>query len=99
MILQLDNPPTETKVATLCSESPRPVGAEVIAIGHPSGFRFATTPGAISAVYRTDELPDLYRSVVEAPDEHVWLQKKEKGSEKKVRTHFPGTGAPSASHK
>ena len=47
---------------------------DVIAIGHPQGINFVTSPGIISAIHRTDQLPEEYRQELRAPDDYIWLQ-------------------------
>jgi serine/threonine protein kinase/S1-C subfamily serine protease/peroxiredoxin len=73
-ILQLKDPPEKMDALKLrADDEPRP-GSNVIAIGHPSGFRFSITTGIVSAVHRTDDLPSPYRDVISAPSEHLWVQ-------------------------
>ena len=74
VILELKNPPEKmTPLKLRKGDEPRP-GSSVIAIGHPSGFRFSVTTGIVSAVHRTVDLPDPYREFVTAPPDHIWIQ-------------------------
>lgn len=73
-ILELESKPENFEVLKLCSDTNRPAAAEVIAIGHPQGFRFSTTTGIISGVHTTANLPEPYRSVIRAPAGQVWIQ-------------------------
>jgi peroxiredoxin len=73
-ILELSEPPKNLEVLKLAGpESPRQ-GSEVIAIGHPRGFKFTTTTGIVSGVYTTEELPDNVQYFLDAPDDNVWIQ-------------------------
>jgi len=57
VILELDRVPEQLEVLRVSNDTERPQAADVIAIGHPKGFRFTTTTGIISAVHTTAELP------------------------------------------
>ena len=49
-------------------------GTELIAIGHPSGFRFTVTTGIVSAVRKTFEFPPEYRQFVSGDEDALWVQ-------------------------
>jgi peroxiredoxin len=49
-------------------------GQDVIAVGHPQGFRFVTTTGIVSAIHRQDDLPDESQAYIVAPDDNTWIQ-------------------------
>jgi S1-C subfamily serine protease/thiol-disulfide isomerase/thioredoxin len=73
-ILQLTKMPLGGKpLAISTDQSPRHA-AEVIAIGHPQGFKFTTTTGIISGVHKTKELPKPYATEIHAPAENLWIQ-------------------------
>lgn len=73
-ILEIEQPPDNLPPLELASdESPSP-GAEVLAVGHPSGFQFSTSEGVVSAVHTTAELPENYRRWIKAPADSVWIQ-------------------------
>jgi S1-C subfamily serine protease/thiol-disulfide isomerase/thioredoxin len=73
-ILELAERPAELKVLPLNQSTTREQGSEVIAIGHPQGFQFATTSGIISAVRTTSKLPSPYRDQIFAPADNIWIQ-------------------------
>ena len=73
-ILQLKDPPERMEPLTLHSTDNPRSGSSVLAIGHPSGFRFTTTTGIVSAVHRTADLPSQYREFLDAPADYVWIQ-------------------------
>lgn len=74
-ILQLAKPLKNMQVASLCQNTERRQAADVIAIGHPQGFKFTTTTGIISAVHTTEELPRQYRNTLSfSPPDNVWIQ-------------------------
>jgi thiol-disulfide isomerase/thioredoxin len=73
-ILELSKLPEKLEVLKVADDATRPAAADVIAIGHPAGFRFTTTTGIISAVHATKDLPQPYRSFISAPDDAVWIQ-------------------------
>jgi S1-C subfamily serine protease/peroxiredoxin len=73
-ILELARVPDNAQVLQLCKNTNRPAGSDVLAIGHPQGFRFTTTTGIISAVHPTKELPGKYREAIDAPADNVWIQ-------------------------
>jgi len=74
IILELAQVPQGLKVVQLSPTVERKQAADVIAIGHPQGFKFTTTTGIISAVHQTAELPKPYREFIHAPPECTWLQ-------------------------
>jgi len=73
-VLQLTNPPDNLEVLPLATWGEPHLAADVIAIGHPQGFKFTATTGIISAVHTTAELPRPYRQFLNAPDNQVWIQ-------------------------
>ena len=73
-ILELTRVPDQAQVLQLCKSTERIEGSDVIAVGHPQGFRFTTTTGIISAVHSTAELPGKYREAIETPQDNVWVQ-------------------------
>jgi len=74
VILELERVPEQIEVLQVSNDTERPHAADVIAIGHPKGFRFTTTTGIISAVHTTAELPEPYRSLLQTPPDVVWIQ-------------------------
>lgn len=52
----------------------RQVGEDVVAIGHPLGFKFTPSLGILSGAHTTAELPLPFRDVIGAPATNVWLQ-------------------------
>lgn len=73
-ILKLERLPSQHKVLKLCVNLDRPSGSQVVAIGHPQGFKFTTTTGIVSALQVTKELPQPFRTEIEAPDHASWIQ-------------------------
>jgi S1-C subfamily serine protease/thiol-disulfide isomerase/thioredoxin len=74
-ILELAKCPEKMQVVPLCQDTARKQAADVIAIGHPQGFKFTTTTGIISAVHTTAELPEPYRNLyIYTRPESVWIQ-------------------------
>ena len=73
-ILELASIPRNLAVLTLNGNDKLRQGSEVIAIGHPSGFRFAISNGIISAVHLTASLPEAYREELDAPPHSEWIQ-------------------------
>lgn len=73
-ILELAEVDRFIEVLPLNKEVRRERAIDVVAIGHPQGFKFVITPGIISAIHRTDQLPEEYRQELRAPDDYTWLQ-------------------------
>ena len=73
-ILELVEVDRFIEVLPLNKEVRRERAIDVVAIGHPQGFNFVTTTGNISAIHRTDQLPEEYRQELRAPDDYIWLQ-------------------------
>jgi thiol-disulfide isomerase/thioredoxin len=73
-ILELADPPDELEVLVLAGDANPRQGQEIIAIGHPSGFRFTTTTGIVSGVHTTEDLPAGARYSLSAPNDNVWIQ-------------------------
>ncbi len=73
-ILELGEVDRFVEVLPLNKEVRRERAIDVVAIGHPQGFKFVITPGIISAIHRTDQLPEEYRQELRAPDDYTWLQ-------------------------
>lgn len=74
VILQLDEHATDLEVFALKEPAKLDQGDDVMAIGHPSGFRFTVTTGIVSAVRSADELPEQYKQVLRLADDTVWIQ-------------------------
>lgn len=73
-LVQLSGCPANMRVLDLqVGEIPR-VGSDVIAIGHPSGFKFRASFGIVSSVQTTNELPDDVREKLTAPANNLWIQ-------------------------
>src|SRR4029079_19676386 len=72
-VLQLEPDTKPYKPLPLASDTPERT-EQVIAIGHPQGFRFTTSTGTVTALYRTDQLPQEYRDGMTAPPENMWIQ-------------------------
>lgn len=73
-ILRLARVPEKHQVLKLCTNTDRASGSQVVAIGHPEGFKYTTTTGILSAVQMTKELPQPYRTEIEAPESATWIQ-------------------------
>jgi len=73
-IVQLKGPPASLKCFDLRPVGELKQGDEVIAIGHPFGFRFTVTTGIIGAVRKTEELADEYKQVLALADDTLWVQ-------------------------
>src|SRR5690606_27043253 len=73
-ILELEKKPAKIEPLRLAETEELRQGSEVIAIGHPQGFKFTTTTGIVSGVYRTGELPEDARWFLDAPESNVWIQ-------------------------
>lgn len=74
VILQLDDNASELEVFELKQPEALEQGDNVMAIGHPSGFRFTVTTGIVSAVRGAEELPEQYKQVLRLADDTVWIQ-------------------------
>jgi S1-C subfamily serine protease/thiol-disulfide isomerase/thioredoxin len=72
-VLQLESGAETYKPLPFADEMPNRT-EQVIAIGHPQGFRFTTSTGTVTATYRTDQLPEQYREGMTAPAENIWIQ-------------------------
>lgn len=72
-VLQLEPDAQPYKPLKLANDVPDRTD-QVIAIGHPQGFRFTTSSGTVTAMYRTDQLPEQYRNGMKAPADNMWIQ-------------------------
>jgi hypothetical protein len=73
-ILELAKLPAAKAPLQLSDNEDHQQADQVIAIGHPQGFKFTTTTGIISGVHKTSELPAPYSTEIHAPAENVWIQ-------------------------
>lgn len=73
-ILELAERPEKLEFLPLAGDDNPRQGADVIAIGHPSGFKFTTTTGIVSAVHTTADLPENFQWFLDAPRDNVWIQ-------------------------
>jgi S1-C subfamily serine protease/thiol-disulfide isomerase/thioredoxin len=73
-VLELAKKPARMQVLKLYGAGNPPQGSDVLAIGHPSGFKFTVTTGIVSAVHLGSELPEVYRVSLKAPSDNVWIQ-------------------------
>ncbi|HUQ72964.1 MAG TPA: trypsin-like peptidase domain-containing protein, partial [Planctomycetaceae bacterium] len=73
-IIQLQTPPETLEAFTLTMPRELVQGEELIAIGHPSGFKYTVTTGIVSAVRKASELPEEYQEALGADDETLWVQ-------------------------
>jgi S1-C subfamily serine protease/peroxiredoxin len=73
-ILQLADRPEKLEALPLAGEEDPRQGSDVVAIGHPSGFKFTATPGIVSGVHTTQDLPEGVQMFLEAPADNVWIQ-------------------------
>src|SRR5262245_46108817 len=73
-ILQLAERPGKFEALPLAGDEDPRQGSDVVAIGHPSGFKFTATPGIVSGVYTTHDLPEGVQMFLEAPADNVWIQ-------------------------
>lgn len=73
-ILEMAERPRKLEVLSLAGDENPRQGSDVIAIGHPSGFKFTTTTGIVSGIYETTELPDEVQYFLQAPSDNVWIQ-------------------------
>jgi S1-C subfamily serine protease/peroxiredoxin len=73
-ILQLAERPDKLEALPLAGEDDPRQGSDVVAIGHPSGFKFTATPGIVSGVHTTQDLPEGVQMFLEAPADNVWIQ-------------------------
>jgi S1-C subfamily serine protease/peroxiredoxin len=73
-ILQLAAKPDKLEALALAGDDDPRQGSDVVAIGHPSGFKFTATPGIVSAVHTTQDLPEGVQMFLEAPADNVWIQ-------------------------
>jgi S1-C subfamily serine protease/thiol-disulfide isomerase/thioredoxin len=72
-VLQLEPDTQPYKPLVLANDEPDRT-EQVIAIGHPQGFRFTTSTGTVTGMYRTDQLPEQYRAGMRAPEDNMWIQ-------------------------
>ena len=76
-IVELAARPPVISVLKLHTEGLPRQGSDVIAIGHPSGFKFTTTTGIVSGVHTTDDLPQAFRVqefLKSSPADNIWIQ-------------------------
>jgi S1-C subfamily serine protease/thiol-disulfide isomerase/thioredoxin len=73
-IVQLKNPPETLEAFTLTEPRELVQGEELIAIGHPSGFKYTVTTGIVSAVRPADELPEQYQQALGTDSDTLWVQ-------------------------
>lgn len=73
-IIELAEVPKKLTPLPLRQEAKRQVGEDVIAIGHPLGFKFTPSLGILSGVHTTAELPMPFRDLIGAPETNLWLQ-------------------------
>jgi S1-C subfamily serine protease len=74
VILELAKRPDKVEVLELATDGGLRPGQEVIALGHPRGFRFTVTSGIISAVRTTEELPRPVIEFLKAWPDLTWIQ-------------------------
>jgi S1-C subfamily serine protease/thiol-disulfide isomerase/thioredoxin/phage FluMu protein Com len=73
-IVQLSGRPPNMSVLKLRPDGLPRQGSDVIAFGHPRGFKFSTTTGIVSAVHTTAELPKDVQDFLRSPDDQTWIQ-------------------------
>lgn len=73
-IVQLKDPPETLEAFTLTEPRDLVQGEELIAIGHPSGFKYTVTTGIVSAVRPADELPEQYQQALGTNSDTLWVQ-------------------------
>ena len=73
-ILELAEMPDKLEALRLAGDEDPRQGSDVVAIGHPSGFKFTSTPGIVSGVHMTKDLPEAVQSFLGAPADNVWIQ-------------------------
>lgn len=73
-LLELRGKPPRAETLKLAESAAPAQGATVIAVGHPSGFKFAVSTGIVSAVHKTSELPEVYQQLVSGRPDQVWIQ-------------------------
>ncbi|NQU23711.1 MAG: trypsin-like peptidase domain-containing protein [Candidatus Nealsonbacteria bacterium] len=73
-ILQLEDPPADLRVLTLKKAEGLMAGDRVIAIGHPSGFKFTASSGMISAIRKTAEMRKEIQEFLKSDPDVQWLQ-------------------------
>ncbi len=49
-------------------------GDELVAVGHPSSFKFTVTSGIVSAIRTTENLPGIYRDGLHTHPDTKWVQ-------------------------
>ncbi|MDX1965316.1 MAG: trypsin-like peptidase domain-containing protein [Pirellulales bacterium] len=72
-VLEIEKPPAKFEIVKIATELPE-VGESVVAVGHPSGFRYTSTLGEVAALQKTRELPEPFNMEIDAPDEYQWVQ-------------------------
>ncbi len=73
-IIQVDGLPESMVSFTLGTPPELRPGDSLVAIGHPSEFRFTVSNGILSAIRRTEELPALYQQGLHLNPQTKWLQ-------------------------
>ena len=73
-VLQLRESPDDLECFSIHQPIGLRQGDELIAIGHPSGFEFTVTTGIVSAVRKTEELPEAYHEFLDSADDTIWVQ-------------------------
>jgi S1-C subfamily serine protease/peroxiredoxin len=73
-ILELAASPKDHKALPLAKEMRPRQGDNVTAFGHPGGFEFSISPGIVSAVRKTSELPREVIGRLRAPAHYEWIQ-------------------------
>ncbi len=73
-ILQLAEPPPDLKTIYINAAAQVVQGEEVMAIGHPFGFKDTLTTGVVSDIRTTSELPEPAQRMLRAPSNQRWIQ-------------------------
>jgi S1-C subfamily serine protease/peroxiredoxin len=74
VIMKVDGLPESIETFALREPPKLRPGDPLIAIGHPMQFQFTVSDGILSALRRTDELPEIYQEGLHANVETEWLQ-------------------------
>jgi S1-C subfamily serine protease/peroxiredoxin len=72
-IVELATKPANIEVLRLYSTGDPKLASDVVAIGHPQGFRFNITRGIVSAIYSSADLPREFREGLNLAPDRQWV--------------------------
>lgn len=73
-VLTVDEVPKSVTALPLDRPESLRQGDELVAIGHPSSFKFTVTTGIVSAIRTTENLPAIYQDGLHTNPDTQWIQ-------------------------